>query len=92
MAETGRPAYLQGHAASHIHFECIDQEEKAIAYARTLLGGADVTLHMQNALRFRPGHRRFDLVWSAGLFDYLDDREFVLMLKVLSKTLRPGGE
>ncbi|MNZ12332.1 hypothetical protein D3C78_292070 [compost metagenome] len=84
--------YLQEHPASHIHFECIEQDEKAIAYARALLGDADVTIHEQDAFRFKPGRTRYDLVWSAGLFDYLDDRQFVLLLKVLARTLRPGGE
>jgi hypothetical protein len=31
-------------------------------------------------------------VWSAGLFDYLEDRLFVRLLARLAGAVRPGGE
>ena len=42
-------------------------------------------------MRFHPPNR-YHAIWSAGLFDYLDDRLFVLLIKRLMRALEPGGE
>jgi SAM-dependent methyltransferase len=72
---------------------CVDQDQEAIDYASQLLADyADqVTFVKTNALRCRL-HREFDLVWSAGLFDYFTDRLFVRGLQSLYRHVRPGGE
>ena len=43
------------------------------------------------ALRFSV-KQEFDLVWSAGLFDYLNDGLFTKLLRKLGKYTRSGGE
>ena len=45
----------------------------------------------RNALRFRP-QRTYDLVWSAGLFDYFEDALFVTTLSRLLKATAADGE
>ncbi|NUQ62067.1 MAG: class I SAM-dependent methyltransferase [Pirellulales bacterium] len=72
---------------------CLDQDEEAIAYASNLLADyADqVTFVRMNALRCRL-NAQFDVVWSAGLFDYFTDRLFVRGLRSLYRHVRPGGE
>jgi cyclopropane fatty-acyl-phospholipid synthase-like methyltransferase len=35
---------------------------------------------------------KFDLIWSAGLFDYFDDKAFVMILKKMKGWLNPTGE
>ncbi|MBM7062490.1 class I SAM-dependent methyltransferase [Pseudomonas sp. UL073] len=83
--------YLQEHPDTPLRFECVDLDGQAIAYAQQLLNGAAVLFHQANAFTFSTT-QRYDLVWSAGLFDYLNDREFVFLLKALAKLLQPGGE
>lgn len=72
---------------------CVDQDERAITYATTLcqpwLGS--IQFDQANALRYRP-KRQFDLVWSAGLFDYLPDRLFVRLLSRMKLWVKSGGE
>lgn len=75
-----------------VAFTCLDIDPHAIAYAQRLLGPSpSVEFHEGNVLRFRP-ERRFDLVWSAGLLDYFNDRTFVTFLRRAAKWVRPGGE
>jgi SAM-dependent methyltransferase len=78
---------------STIHFDCIELDPKAIAHAREVCGAyADrVNFHHQNALRFVP-ESKYDLIWSAGLFDYLTDRLFTRLLRSLLPFVSAGGE
>lgn len=79
----------------NLFFHCIDQEPEAIAYAEKLLTNTkaweNVTLEMQNVLRLRTD-KQYDLIWSAGLFDYLEDSTIVLLLKRLWKLLKDDGQ
>lgn len=75
-----------------ITFDCIDNDPKAIAYASQLCQGlTNVKFCHGNALRIRPS-RKYDLVWSAGLFDYFSDRIFKLLLRRLLPCVTTGGE
>jgi hypothetical protein len=76
-------------------FHCIDTDRRANAYAGELLQGrarADIAISWQevDAFAFHP-EGRYDLVWSAGLFDYLNDRMTVLLLKKLWQWTAPQG-
>lgn len=44
-----------------------------------------------NVLRFMPTDK-YDLIWSAGLFDYLNDRYFVGLLNRFKNNLNPYAE
>lgn len=79
--------------SSHISFDCFDLDEKAIAFAKTLCAshGDRITFHRKNVLRLRLD-RAYNLLWSAGLFDYFSDRLFVAMLRRLLPHIQPGGE
>lgn len=63
------------------HFTCVELDPNAIAYAKNLLGdfANQVTFINQNIFRFVPSEK-YDLVWSAGLFDYFDDNTFAKIL------------
>lgn len=84
--------YLR-HGREHLLFECVDQDEKAIAYAKSLNRDFlhQVNFHQCNALRFNSPNQ-FNLVWSAGLFDYLSDRAFKVLVKRLLRLVRPQGQ
>lgn len=76
--------YFQQHPDSRVHFDCLDQDEKAISYAQKLnwTYSDRISFTRGNALRFRPPlEQTYDLIWSAGLFDYFDDKVFVWMLR-----------
>jgi len=61
---------------------CIDMDQRAIDYAQGVLGESAKKIKFvnKNILRFNPT-QQFDLVWSAGLFDYFDDKVFLHLLK-----------
>lgn len=63
------------------HFTCVELDPNAIAYAKNILGDyvSQVTFIQQNIFRFVPTEQ-YDLVWSAGLFDYFDDNTFTKIL------------
>lgn len=86
---------IAGQKAAGSHFHCVDVEEKAIEYAQEILKGYEVThvsfqWEIANALRLRT-HRRYDLVWAAGLFDYLDNRCAKILLKRMWDWTAEGG-
>lgn len=87
--------WLSRNPAAQIEIDCVDQDARAIAYAKQVLGEqADhgrVTFLERNALRFR-AQRQYDLMWSAGLFDYLSERLFVHLLGRLISDTAPGGK
>lgn len=63
------------------HFTCVELDPNAIQYAMELLGeyAQQVTFIRQNIFRYMPDGE-YDLVWSAGLFDYFDDNTFTKIL------------
>jgi extracellular factor (EF) 3-hydroxypalmitic acid methyl ester biosynthesis protein len=81
----------------------IDQEERAIAYCERSLSrlarstGARLRIIPESVRRLLAGSRlssalgERDLVYSAGLFDYLSDRAFGALLSTLYEGLAPGG-
>jgi len=75
-------------------FHCVDHEPEAIEYAKSLLAGTKaasyVELECKNIFRIQT-ERTFDLIWSAGLFDYLDDRVAALLIKKCWRHLKNGG-
>lgn len=87
----------------HIDVALIDQEERAIQYCeRTLaplatktgarihfIGESIRRLLSARSLQDALGTR--DLVYSAGLFDYLSDRSFQALLNTLYDACAPGG-
>ena len=85
--------WFDAHPNSEIRVDCIELDPKAIAFAQSLCGKYQdrIHFHHQNALRFVP-EGRYDLIWSAGLFDYLTDRLFVRLVRSLRPFLQPGGE
>ena len=82
--------YQRDRPATRMRFECLDADRKAIDYAARLLKGCQVTFHHRNAFRFK-ADRKYHLIWSAGLFDYLSDRQFIFLFRSLWKMVAPGG-
>jgi len=85
--------YLCTHEGNGIAFECVDQDPAALAYAASL--NRDflhcIRFHRANVLRFR-SEAKYDLIWSAGLFDYLPDRLFAIVLKQILRLAKKDGQ
>ena len=87
----------------HLEIGLIDQGEGAITHCERTLGplaartGAKLKFHRESIRRFLTvrepagtfGHRH--LIYSGGLFDYLGDRAYKVLLRVLYDALLPGG-
>jgi extracellular factor (EF) 3-hydroxypalmitic acid methyl ester biosynthesis protein len=84
--------YFNNNPKSKIHFDCIDHDKKAIAYASDLCNQYldRITFINSNIFKFKTS-QKYDLIWSAGIFDYLNDKLFVSLLKKLYSFLGDGG-
>lgn len=73
--------------------DCIELDKNAIEYAEKMCAAhsGKVNFINNNIFRYKPNNR-YDLVWSAGLFDYFTDKQFVMLLKRLSTFLTETGK
>ena len=84
--------YCVENPGTRINFDNVDQDEKAIKFAKALCSDYlnRITFHKRNALRFKP-QKEYDLIWSAGLFDYMNDRLFKFLINRYKRFLKNGG-
>ena len=84
--------YLESQPSKETLFTCVDLDKNAIAYAKQLLGNQDnVQFINKNIIALRL-EQCYDLIWSAGLFDYFSDDYFIRVLARLFKHVNKGGE
>lgn len=85
--------YTEINSASLLKTTCVEMDENAIKYATELNEKYldYVTFIKKNIFRFQTTDK-FDIIWSAGLFDYFDDKAFILLLKRFNTWLNPKGE
>ena len=83
-----------------VTFDCYDQDENAWSYAKSLLREdvRRVQFVKENVVRIalkknieEQMPQRYDLIYSTGLFDYLDKRIATRLVENLRKILKPGG-
>jgi len=80
-------------------FDCYDQDEKAIEYAKKLLVGySNINFIKENALRIALKknvlqliNKKYDLIYTTGLFDYLSERVGIALVANLKKLLNSNG-
>lgn len=72
---------------------CIEADSRAIAYAKELnkAHADEISFTEKNIFRYETD-QKFDIVWSAGLFDYFNDSVFVKILRRFVSWTKPGGE
>lgn len=83
----------------NVIFDCYDQDDKAIAYAKNLLNNyPNINFIRENAMRiaFRKDiskliDKKYDLIYSTGLFDYLSERVAVSLVRNLMELLTFDG-
>ena len=85
--------YFRNNPNSKIKFDLIDFDQNAINFAKKQNAdfSASIEYFKINVLRFKP-YQWYDLIWSAGLFDYFKDKHFVYMINKYYKYLASGGE
>jgi hypothetical protein len=84
-------------AIGEVEIDCYDQDQNAIDYAKDLLGNWTrfVNFKRENAVRiaFKKDLARapYDLIFSLGLFDYLDERIAIRLIAALRRFLSKDG-
>lgn len=77
----------------NITFDLIDFDQSAIDFSKekNQVFNGKITYHRINALRYN-SLKLYDLIWSAGLFDYFKDKHFTFLLRKYFHCLEEGGE
>ena len=72
---------------------CIDMDSNAIDFAKGINDSylSQIEFVNKNILKYNTAEK-YDLVWSAGLFDYFNDKAFLMMLKRMKEWVNPNGE
>lgn len=85
--------YFDANPGSMNVFDCIELDDKAIKYATQLCCSHinKINFISRKDFRFEAGFK-YNLIWSAGLFDYFTDRQFVTLLNLLRQHLVDDGE
>ena len=85
--------FFQKNPESKLVFDMLDLDKRAISYAKSKNRKylKSMTFHNANVIRFVP-EKKFDLIWSAGLFDYFKDKHFVYLIKRYYEYLKEDGE
>jgi len=85
--------FLNMYTGNDISFDLVDYDQNAIDYssAKNKKFEKLISYNKVNVLRFEPA-RRYDLIWSAGLFDYFREKHFVYLLRKYINYVADGGE
>lgn len=85
--------FLSCHPDSNINFDLIDFDQNAIDFSRekNKRFNGRISYNRINVLRYKP-YKMYDLIWSAGLFDYFKDKHFVFLIRKYLNCLADDGE
>ena len=88
--------YMEENPNSEIKVDCIEIDERAIEYGRKIIKNDTITQKNinfinKNVFRFLTD-KEYDLIWSAGLFDYFTDKVFIRILQRFLNNIKTGGE
>jgi hypothetical protein len=86
--------FLTNHGnGSNIRIDLIDFDQSAINFSmnKNKKFNGQITYNKINALRFN-SYDLYDLIWSAGLFDYFKDKHFTFLIRKYVNCLAEDGE
>lgn len=85
--------YMKQTENNSLVFDLLDLDQRAIDYAKNKNKPYLEYLNFQNrnVIRYVP-EKKYDMIWSAGLFDYFKDKHFVFLVKKFYEYLNDGGE
>lgn len=77
---------------NNIKFDCLDMDTNAIEYGSGMCDNYIDSINFinRNAFRYKPTYK-YDLIWSAGLFDYFNDKLFKRLIKNMYSNLKDDG-
>ncbi len=89
----------EGSLFDKVIFDCFDADHRALEYARQLVRNSPrVSFNQMNVLRIalkknihEEFKKQYDVIFSTGLFDYLDVRISIRLIHNLRELLKPGG-
>ncbi|MCJ2050660.1 class I SAM-dependent methyltransferase [Methylobacterium sp. J-070] len=79
---------------TNVRFTALDQDPASIAEARATYGEYAIsgeTKSFASLIRERVVPKRYNLIYSAGLFDYLQYNTAIALIKAMFARLEPGG-
>ncbi len=78
---------------SEVKFHCVDMDEKAIEFGSVICDNYidSISFIKQNVFKFKSDNK-YDLIWSAGLFDYFNDKLFIRLINRYYNLLKSDGE
>jgi hypothetical protein len=85
--------FLSNNPTSRMTFDLVDFDQNAIDFSmlkNQKFNGA-ISYNRINVLRYKP-YKSYDLIWSAGLFDYFKDKHFVFLIQKYINYLSEEGE
>lgn len=90
---------LEKSLCKSVIFDCYDNDEKALKFAKNLLSGyRNFSFIKESAVRIALKKditsmidKEYDLIYSTGLFDYFTDRVAMALIQNLKKLLKPNG-
>ncbi len=85
--------YYQSSHSNKAYIDCVDMDEGALEYASGLCDNyyKYIKYINKNVFRFSTADK-YNLIWSAGLFDYFSDKLFVRLTNRMYQFLEKGGE
>lgn len=85
--------YLDVRPNAQVRIDCVDMDKTSIIYAQeTCKEHLDkVRFFNKNVLRLRV-EEQYDLVWSAGMFDYFNDKLFIRLVAKYFEFVKKGGQ
>ncbi|MDD5069776.1 MAG: class I SAM-dependent methyltransferase [Candidatus Omnitrophica bacterium] len=86
-------------SSEDVIFDCYDSDERAIEYAKnSLINFSNVNFFNRNAIRLALSKdinsiidKKYDIIYSTGLFDYFDEKISTRLVKNLRKLLVDNG-
>lgn len=85
--------FCQTNDSENIFFDLLDIDKNAIEYARKKNEKylKNINFIEANVIKYSTD-KKYDFIWSAGLFDYLNDKLFVALLKRFKDNLTTDGK
>jgi hypothetical protein len=85
--------FLSNNPDSNITFDLIDFDQNAIDFSmeKNKRFNGRISYNRINVLRYKP-YKMYDLIWSAGLFDYFKDKHFIFLIRKYINCLADDGE
>lgn len=85
--------FFEEYPEAPIKIDCLEIDPNAVSFAKGLLEeiSSEISFIEANIFRYKT-EEKYDLIWSAGLFDYFDDTTFYRILGRYKENLNEGGE